>query len=158
MPDFIRKHTRLRGFDYSSAHYVCFITICVCKKQPFFLNKQLAIFVQKSIENRQKQKEINLLCYCIMPNHIHLLLSLDETYKQSLSVWVSSFKRYVSKEAKDKYNISPMWQRNYYDHIVRTEESLSKIGEYILNNPVRRNLAKRWENYPFCKLYFENFL
>jgi len=89
-----------------------------------------------------------------MPDHIHLLISLNEDYNQTLSNWVSSFKRFISKTAKRDFNINDLWQRNYYDHIIRTEESMYKIAEYILENPVRKNIVQRSEEYPSAKLYF----
>jgi hypothetical protein len=49
-------------------------------------------------------------------------------------------------------NVDKMWQKNYNDHVVRTDESLYNIAEYILNNPVRKNLVTEWQQYPFSKI------
>jgi REP element-mobilizing transposase RayT len=82
-------------------------------------------------------------------------MSLTESYNKNLNNWVSSFKRYTSKLPKERLNISPVWQKNYYEHVVRNDESVENIAEYILNNPVRRNLVADWEDYPHSKLYCE---
>lgn len=87
-----------------------------------------------------------------MPNHFHALLSFTDEYKKSLQVWMSSFKRFTFKTLKDKFNVSKLWQRNFYEHIVRTDESFSNIAEYILNNPVRKGMVESWEQYEFSKL------
>ena len=87
-----------------------------------------------------------------MSNHIHLLFSLGEGYDKPLSVWVSSFKRYTSKLAKEISGMDKLWQINFYDHVVRKDESLSNIAEYILHNPVRKGIVTKWEDYPFSKL------
>jgi len=50
------------------------------------------------------------------------------------------------------FNVRPLWQKNFYDHIVRKEESILKIAEYILNNPVRKGMALRWESYPYSRM------
>jgi putative transposase len=42
-----------------------------------------------------------------------------------------------------------LWQPRYFDHIVRAEEDLRAIAEYILNNPVRKGLVERAENWPW---------
>ena len=151
---FIRRNIRLRDFDYSSSSHAYFITICTYGKKAYFFNNKLRDFAQRSLECRQNNKEISIFCCCIMPDHIHLLISLNEDYNQTLSNWVSSFKRFISKTAKRDFNINDLWQRNYYDHIIRTEESMYKIAEYILENPVRKNIVQRSEEYPSAKLYF----
>ena len=89
-----------------------------------------------------------------MPDHIHLLISFGDDFKQNLSIWISSFKKFISKIAREKFHIIDLWQRNYYDHIIRIEESMYKIAEYILENPVRKNIVQRSEEYPSAKLYF----
>jgi REP element-mobilizing transposase RayT len=151
MITFRRKNIRLKDFDYKNG-YAYFVTICTSNKKTYFDNHDLAGFVESTLQFRINKNEIMLFCYCIMPNYIHLLLSLDEKYGNSLSGWISSFKRYISRIANEKYSIKNLWQRNYYDHVVRGNESLSNIAEYILNNPVRKGLAGKWTEYPFSKL------
>lgn len=92
------------------------------------------------------------MCYCIMPDHIHMLFSLNENYKYNLSIWISSFKRFISGQVRSKFGIIDFWHVNYYDHIVRTDESLKIIAEYILNNPVRKKIVAHWQSYPYSKL------
>jgi hypothetical protein len=46
---------------------------------------------------------------------------------------------------------------NYYEHIVRKNESLQTIAEYIANNPVRRNLVTQWQDYPFVGFITTHF-
>jgi len=88
-----------------------------------------------------------------MPTHIHLLFYLGEENKRDLSKWISAFKRFITKGAREKYNIQTMWQKNFYDHIVRSTESLEKIADYILNNPVRKKMVNEWPEYPYSKFY-----
>lgn len=87
-----------------------------------------------------------------MPDHLHVLLSLGEGYRKSLQNWVSAFKRYTSRAANELFDIRPLWQKNFYEHTVRKEESLFDIAEYILNNPVRKGLVQEWMQYPYCKI------
>jgi REP element-mobilizing transposase RayT len=84
-----------------------------------------------------------------MPDHLHLLLSLSEHYQRSLQNWVAAFKRYNARIVNLLYEISPLWQKNFYEHIVRKDESLFKITEYILNNPVRKGLVSNRQDYPY---------
>ena len=128
--DFKRKNIRLKEFEYGRG-YAYFITINTCEKKNFFENTVLATLIQNELILRDSKGEINLICYCVMSNHIHLLFFLGEGYDKSLSVWVSSFKRYTSKLAKEISGMDKLWQINFYDHVVRKDESLSNIAEYI---------------------------
>jgi putative transposase len=87
-----------------------------------------------------------------MPDHLHLLLSLGERYQKNLQNWISAFKRYVSRQTNVSFSVRSLWQKNFYDHIVRTDESVSKIAEYIVNNPVRQGLVSVWKEYPYSRI------
>jgi REP element-mobilizing transposase RayT len=95
-----------------------------------------------------------------MPDHLHLLISLNENYirkegafgERTLQDWLSAFKRYTAKTLREKFDVNPFWQSNFYDHVVRKDESLLEICSYILNNPVRKGMVSNWEEYPYSKM------
>lgn len=89
-----------------------------------------------------------------MPDHVHLLLKLKEEYGKSLHNWVATFKRYTARAIGEKFDVRPLWQKNFYEHIVRKYESLEKIAEYIVDNPVRKGLVDDWQKYPYSKIDF----
>ncbi|MCD6570428.1 MAG: transposase, partial [Deltaproteobacteria bacterium] len=130
-----RKQTHLSNFDYTNSAFMYFITICTANKQSYFLNPSIARIISDELEFRKTNKEIKLFCYCIMPDHLHILLSLSDDYQKSLQAWVSTFKRYTARVTNELHAVSPLWQKNFYDHIVRKEESLFSIVKYIVNNP-----------------------
>lgn len=101
--------------------------------------------------------------FVIMPNHIHGIIILNNNgliigaknfspqqnerprgTTQSIGSIVRGFKIGVSKWFRQNSNIHSVWQRNYYEHIIRNEIELNKIREYILNNPLN---WKTDENY-----------
>ena len=65
----------------------------------------------------------------IMPNHLHLLLELHEA-TTSLSYMMNYLKGYVTRRVHGE-----IWQKSFYEHIVRSEEDYRKIWQYIDNNP-----------------------
>ncbi len=81
-----------------------------------------------------------------MPNHLHgiIIHNNDDslTGANSLSSIIRGFKATVTKQAISQKLIekSPLWQRNYYEHIIRNERDLASISLYITNNPAN------WEN------------
>jgi len=153
-----RKQIHLVNFDYKDTNYVYFITICTFNKIPYFCNPQFAKYIAQEIDFRSHaSKEVTTFAWCIMPDHVHLLMKLNESYKKSLANWVAAFKRYNSKTLSMLEDIRPLWQANYYEHVVRKNESLTTIAEYIANNPVRKNLVKQWQDYPFAGINYDAF-
>ncbi len=147
-----RKSTRLRNYDYSTPG-AYFITICV-KDRKHLLSKiiigndahsvltnqltNIGLVCDKYINNINTIYEnVSLDKYVIMPNHIHLIISLYGTMKASsptknIENIIRSFKTMVTKEIGKS-----IWQRSYNDHIIRGEEDYQKIWEYIETNPLR---------------------
>ncbi|MFN6517217.1 MAG: transposase [Nostoc sp. CreGUA01] len=76
--------------------------------------------------------------FVIMPNHIHGIIQLTTSGEEALSEIIRSFKTSSARrinQLRDSRGIS-VWQRNYYEHIIRNDEALQKIREYIFNNPL----------------------
>ncbi len=68
--------------------------------------------------------------YIIMPNHIHMILAINKQYNNSISKIIQQFKGKITKEIG--YSI---WQKLFYEHIIRNEKEYLKIKEYVINNP-----------------------
>jgi REP element-mobilizing transposase RayT len=155
-----RKRIHLKDFDYSSHDHVYFLTICSDNKQPYFSDSRISKIIVDELEHRHKNQEIKLFCYSIMPDHLHILISLEKGFtkkkgafgERTLQNWVSAFKRYTARIAGEMVDIRPLWQQNFYDHVVRKDESLVDTCSYILNNPVRKGMVSNWEEYPYSKI------
>ena len=147
-----RKRMHLPNFSYSGGSHVYFLTVCTHDKEPYFAESAGADIIVDEIEHRRKAGQAKVFSCCIMPDHVHLLMSLSEEYPKDLRVWVSAFKRHTTRAYREVFGPLPLWQKNFYDHVVRKEESLFTIAEYILNNPVRKGLAGSWQKYPYSLL------
>jgi REP element-mobilizing transposase RayT len=97
-----------------------------------------------------------LICYCIMPNHVHLIISLKETAdvrdskdkKYILTDILHSIKRFSAHRANAYLKRKGIfWQHESYDHIIRDSEELRRSVEYVVNNPVEAGLTERWEDW-----------
>lgn len=146
----LRKSIRLSHYDYSQ-YGKYFITLYIKNKQKLLweqapndyksnpLLTPLGIIVQKRIDEIPTHyNHIELNCSSVMPNHIHLLLSLDQLITENratISQIIQQFKGIVTKECG-----YPLWQKLYYDHIVRSEDEYKLIYTYITSNPYR------WKN------------
>lgn len=91
-----------------------------------------------------------LEAFCLMPNHVHAIIMLVENdivscakpvMRHPLPEIVRAFKSFSARRinAIRRTPGIPVWQRNYYEHIIRNPEELQGIVDYIITNP------KRWE-------------
>jgi putative transposase len=163
-----RRSIRLPGYDYTLAG-AYFITIVTREREELFgcitdgemkLNQcgQIVENAWHDLPNHFAHVELD--AFCIMPNHVHGIIILKDEegvgaglrpaptkYKRHpLSEIVRAFKSFSARRINALQNTqgASIWQRNYYEHIIRdNEDYLSKSG-YILNNP--SNWAKDKEN------------
>jgi putative transposase len=145
-----RKQIHIKNFDYSGSSHIYYLTLCAYNGKTLFQHEGVAKVVIDELDFRRRvSQEIKLYCFCLMPDHLHLLMSLSENYQKSLQNWVAAFKRYNARVANLLYEVSPLWQKNFYEHVVRTDESLLRITAYIVNNPVRKGFVSKWQDYPY---------
>jgi putative transposase len=160
-----RRSIRLKGYDYSQAG-AYFVTICSWNKECIFgeitngemhLNELGRIVSGEWHRSSEIRKEIELDTFLIMPNHIHGIVVINaytssyvgangrsplQMKPKSISSFVAGFKSSVTKQINQIRNTPgiPVWQRNYYEHIIRNEKELNQIREYIVNNPIQWEL------------------
>jgi REP element-mobilizing transposase RayT len=138
-----RKNIRLKNYDYSQDG-AYFITICTDTKKPL-INKVNKLIIENELKTLENTfPGLHLDFYSIMPNHIHFILIFNEM-KKSLPEVLRVFKSKTTVIIKRSgYQGKYFWQKNYYEHVIRNENGLQKIREYILNNPLAEEI--KWEN------------
>ena len=80
-----------------------------------------------------------------MPDHLHWLIA-DAAAMQQL---VHSFKSYSTYAARTLGRRPRLWQRSYWDHVLRRDEDLREVAEYIIHNPVRHQIVTDARSYPY---------
>lgn len=142
---FVRKNPRLKDYDYSLGGYY-FITICTKDKSHYFgeiLNEKMKLttigkIANKNIETLEKTyKTIKIDKYVLMPNHIHMILIIDKETNLSVSNIIKKYKEWVTKQIGES-----IWQKSYYDHIIRNEKDYYRIWKYIDENELKWSLDK----------------
>ena len=133
-----RKRLRIIEYDYSKEG-MYFITICIknrlellgeIKNINYMELTQEGIIVKESIKQIEKRYiNVEIDEYVIMPNHIHMIVAVKNKTKVTISRMIKQYKAYVSK--KVGYAI---WQKTFYEHIIRNEKEYIKIKDYIKNN------------------------
>ena len=138
-----RKSARIPNFDYSSCHYY-FVTICTDHRRCVFghpnqLN-QLGRIVHEEILNISYHYPcVTVDKYVVMPNHVHMIIVLDGS-GSNLNQVIGQFKSGVTRKIRKKIPEFSVWQRSYYDHVIRNQKEYENIWNYIEGNPL--NWAK----------------
>jgi REP element-mobilizing transposase RayT len=95
----------------------------------------------------------DLLAFCIMPNHVHLVctpLQCEDNMCYPLKRIMQSLKRHTARQAnKVLERQGAFWQAESYDHVVRDADELVRIVQYVINNPVKGGLVSDWEAWPW---------
>jgi putative transposase len=86
--------------------------------------------------------------HVIMPDHLHLFVAFAPE-APALSDWMKSLKNTLSKALRTTGIPAPHWQKGFFDHVLRSEESYSTKWEYVAQNPVRHGLVKTPTNWPY---------
>jgi putative transposase len=90
---------------------------------------------------------MHVFAYCIMPDHVHLLVHNAEN--TDTVRFVRHFKQAVGFGWKQKYK-TEMWQKSFYDRALRSDEDVGAVVRYVLDNPVKAGFVDSWDKYEFC--------
>lgn len=124
---------------------VVFVTISTANRQKWFLEfPQLANETKNVLVETCRERTSTLYAWCVMPDHVHLLVD-DE----NIISFVRAFKGRVVPKARAISPRKKLWQRSFYDHILRNSESVMDVAGYIFENPVRSGLVALPPQYPF---------
>ncbi|MBI2918370.1 MAG: transposase [Chloroflexi bacterium] len=145
-----RRSVRLPGYDYSEAG-AYFVTIVVQDRACAFgdvVNGEMQpnntgeIVRAEWLSLPARFASIRLDAFIVMPNHLHGIIVLQDSPTPTLEQIVRAFKAVATRQIHLSTNQGFAWQRNYFEHVIRDEESLERIGEYIINNPVQWELDR----------------
>jgi|SRR5882724_5041023 len=125
---------------------VYFITI---NREKRFANQLATPEISKRLFETVRHRQKNFLwwpyLFLLMPDHLHALLSFPPSGKSLQSV-ISKWKEWTAKD------LGIVWQRDFFEHRLRHDQSHREKADYVLRNPVRKKLVERPEDWPF--IYF----
>lgn len=104
--------------------------------------------------NKENQKLVEIICFCLMPNHFHLLLKqvADKGISRFLSKLQNSYTRYFNTKNE---RVGPLFLDQFKAVIIRTEEQLLHVSRYIHLNPLTSYVVKDFDSlrkYPWSSL------
>ena len=152
-----RKPNRLSDYDYNQ-NGAYFITICTQGRKNILSHivgdgspvpKPIGMIAEEYIcKIPKKYPTVSIDRYVIMPDHIHILLRMDNgtgNPSPTLGNVIGWYKYQVTKQANTQLNNSgeKLFQRSYYDHVIRNQHDYDEIWQYIENNPQKWVIQKR---------------
>ena len=144
-----RRTARLSPTVYGDPSYAVHVTVCTAARSCALQDPTTAGVVIDELRQATTRWGSTLYCYCVMPDHVHVILTPGRKARGDLSRIVGSWKAAVTRAVGSGGVRRPIWQRSFWDHVLRREEDLRAACEYIVANPVRKGLAARWEEWPF---------
>ena len=155
-----RRSIRLKGYDYTLAG-AYFVTFCVQNRESLFgeiIDGQMMLNEAGRMVEAVWQElsvfypGVDTDAFVVMPNHFHGIIVLTSGQARGPSPTISlpdvvhrfktmTTKRYTDGVKNQGWTSFPgrLWQRNYYEHIIRDENALHSIRTYIENNPAQWN-------------------
>lgn len=134
---------RLRRHRVSQTGYLYILTTVVHGRRRLFADAANAETVIDSLRHVERCGRSRSMAWVVMPHHVHWLMELR---RGTLASCMNVFKSYSSR----RLGGGKVWQHGYYDHAIRTDESLEHAARYIVANPLRAGLAESIGEYPYA--------
>jgi len=141
-----RKANRLPLLRYFGRQ-LYFVTVCSQNRRKLFKNADLNRRLTTLLHKKCSKHGFGLYAYCFMPDHVHLqLVGLSDD--ANLQAFVRAFKGTATTVARG-FGVRNLWQKGFYDHVLRPGEGVDSVAWYIFHNPVRAGLIEDWKQWPF---------
>ena len=142
----MKRLTRL-GWLYTEAP-VYFITACTEKRRKLLADPGSHSIFREFCEGADEHGAL-VGKYVLMPDHFHLFVCIPPG-SLTLANWMKSLKNSLSKHWRAKGIEAPHWQKGYFDHLLRSEESHAEKWAYVRDNPLRAGLVENAQDWPYA--------
>ncbi len=143
----LRPHPQhLRNFSYIGKYRysLCF---CVKHRRHAFAEAERVSLVLSQIVRAASENDIEIIAYCFMPDHLHLLIQ-GRSDTSDCKLFIARAKQYSGFYYAQRFG-EHLWQRSGFERVLREDEPAEVVARYIIENPVRAGLAERVDGYPY---------
>ena len=124
-----------------------FVTLCTMDRAKILANDPVHNAFSEYAEKGMSLFNIAVGRYVIMPDHLHLFIKGGHGFK--LAQWIKGLKRHIGRSLSSGSVPKQIWQRGFFDHLLRTDESYGEKWNYIRNNPVRAGLVDNADDWKY---------
>ncbi len=145
-------HKRLRRLELVWIKSpVYFLTLCVEGRRPLLANDRAVVILRAEFEAAPARYGWSVGRFVAMPDHLHFFCAVDEAQgSASLSRFIAGFKEWSAKGILRNASLPPpLWQKQFFDHVLRSDESYESKWIYVRENPVRAGLVSAAEDWPY---------
>lgn len=145
-----------------------FFTLVTYNRRQIFANPEAVELLREAFRYTRKRNSFEIIASVILPDHLHVIWSDKDGSSDYSTVWrliKSHFTRYWCVDSLEDINLSRLqkgekhvWQRRFWEHLIRDEKDLENHIEYIHYNPVKHGLASTpsdWQYSSFMKFVYE---
>jgi len=125
-----------------------FLTLCCENRNHALADGSLARRVIEVLRETARRHAFVVHAYCLMPDHLHALVEGRDVSSNCLN-FVGHFKRQTTVLFRQASPCASLWQKKFYDHILRGRDPLPSVAAYIWMNPVRQGIVSKPEDYPY---------
>ena len=145
-----RKHLRRleRILDTDRAP-VFYVTTCVQNRARILAAPHIAAILVQAWQDAPAVHGWLVGRYVVMPDHVHFFTAPCTKNAKGLSSFVGAWKQWTRRRIRAAGPKSFAWQREFFDHLLRSGESYNQKWEYVRDNPVRKELVCRPEDWPY---------
>jgi putative transposase len=145
------KHLRRLGSVWIESP-IYFLTICVAARRRLLANHRALGILRAEFETAPKRYGWMVGQFVVMPDHLHFFCASDQRpTTASLSRFIGGFKQWTAKGILRAAGLPPpLWQKQFFDHVLRSSESYESKWRYVCENPVRAGLVDAAEDWPYA--------
>ncbi|HYJ04171.1 MAG TPA: transposase [Chthoniobacterales bacterium] len=146
MNRFGRRPPRLVRIHQAVDAPVWFITFCTHRRQKWLASDPVHTAFVRFAERAARDFNVAVGRYIIMPDHVHFFVCGDQHFV--LANWIGALKQALAKAAHRSKSAGQIWQEGFFDHLLRSDESMSQKWDYIRENALHAGLVERAEDWP----------
>jgi REP element-mobilizing transposase RayT len=130
-------------------HPIYFVTTCTHSRKSILTSREVAEILVDEWTKARNRHGWAIGRYVIMPEHVHFFCG-PELGAKPLAAFVGFWKQWTSKRIKRVLGLAgPVWQEQFFDHVLRSGESYSQKWQYVRENPMRADLVENADDWPW---------
>ena len=128
-----------------------FVTTCVAGRRKLLAMPSVHAILHEEWSGLRERHGWSVGRYVIMPDHVHFFIIPLLSRQKTLGATIGKWKEWTAKRILKLTNESaPLWQPEFFDHLLRSEESFAEKWVYVRENPVRAGLAGDAVDWPYA--------